>query len=51
MKRSFPVIDADGHVLERNRELRQFLRPEFRAVAGTRRDSSLPTLCSLLRLF
>ena len=36
MKRSFPVIDADGHVLERDRELRDFLPPEFRAVPGKR---------------
>ena len=26
MKRSFPVIDADGHVIERDRELREFCR-------------------------
>jgi hypothetical protein len=36
MKRSFPVIDADGHVLERDHELRQFLPPEFRPVPGKR---------------
>ena len=36
MKRSFLVIDADGHVLERDRELREFLPPEFRAVPGKR---------------
>jgi len=36
MKRSFPVIDADGHVLERDRELRQFMPPQFRAVEGKR---------------
>ena len=36
MKRSFPVIDADGHVLERDRELREFLPAEFRAVPGKR---------------
>src|SRR5688572_32978439 len=36
MKRSFPVIDADGHVLERDRELREFMPPEFRAVEGKR---------------
>jgi hypothetical protein len=36
MKRSFPVIDADGHILERDRELRQFLPAEFRAVPGKR---------------
>ena len=36
MKRSFPVIDADGHVLERDRDLRRFMPPEFRAVEGKR---------------
>ena len=36
MKRSFPVIDSDGHVLERDRELREFLPAEFRAVPGKR---------------
>ena len=36
MKRSFPVIDADGHILERDRELREFLPPQFRAVPGKR---------------
>src|SRR5205823_7818051 len=36
MKRAFPVIDADGHVLERDRELREFLPAEFRAVPGKR---------------
>jgi predicted TIM-barrel fold metal-dependent hydrolase len=36
VKRSFPIIDADGHVLERDRELRQFMPPEFRAVEGKR---------------
>jgi len=36
MKRSFPVIDADGHVLECDRELREFLPPQFRAVPGKR---------------
>lgn len=36
MKRSFPVIDADGHVLERDRELREFMPPQFRAVEGKR---------------
>ena len=36
MKRSFPVIDADGHILERDRELREFLPAEFRAVPGKR---------------
>ena len=36
MKRSFPVIDADGHMLERDHELREFLPPEFRAVPGKR---------------
>ena len=36
MKRFFPVIDADGHVLERDRELREFLPAEFRAVPGKR---------------
>lgn len=36
MKRRFAVIDADGHVLERDRELREFLPPEYRAVDGKR---------------
>lgn len=36
MKRSFPVIDADGHVLERDRELREFLRVDFRSVLRKR---------------
>src|SRR4029434_9308039 len=36
MKRAFPVIDADGHVLERDRELREFLPKEFRSVEGKR---------------
>jgi uncharacterized protein len=36
MKRLFPVIDADGHILERDQELRNFLPPEFRAVPGKR---------------
>ena len=36
MKRSFPVIDADGHILEKDHELREFLPPEFRAVPGKR---------------
>ena len=25
MKRSFPVVDADGHVIERGGELKEFL--------------------------
>jgi uncharacterized protein len=36
MRRPFPVIDADGHVLERDRELREFLPPEYRAIQGKR---------------
>ena len=36
MKRSFPVIDADGHILEKDHELREFLPAEFRAVPGKR---------------
>jgi predicted TIM-barrel fold metal-dependent hydrolase len=36
MRRPFPVIDADGHVLERDRELREFLPPEYRAIEGKR---------------
>jgi uncharacterized protein len=36
MRRPFPVIDADGHVLERERELREFLPSEYRAVQGKR---------------
>lgn len=35
-KRSFPVIDSDGHILERDHELREFLPPEFRAMPGKR---------------
>ena len=36
MKRSFSVIDADGHILEKDYELREFLPAEFRAVPGKR---------------
>jgi hypothetical protein len=36
MRRPFPVIDADGHVLEKDRELREFLAPEYRAIKGKR---------------
>ena len=36
MKRSFPVIDADGHVIERDRDLRPFLPAPYRAVEGKR---------------
>ena len=36
MRRPFPVIDADGHVLERDRELREFLPPEYRPIKGKR---------------
>ena len=36
MKRAFPVVDADGHVIERDRELREFLPPPFRSVKGKR---------------
>jgi len=36
MKRPFAVIDADGHVLERDRELREFLASEYRAIEGKR---------------
>jgi len=36
MRRPFPVIDADEHVLERDRELREFLPSEYRAVEGKR---------------
>src|ERR1041384_2188970 len=36
MKRPFAVIDADGHVLERDRELREFLGSEYRPVEGKR---------------
>ena len=41
MKRSFPVIDADGHVIERDRELREYLPAPYRGVAGKRRVSAL----------
>jgi predicted TIM-barrel fold metal-dependent hydrolase len=36
MKRSFPVIDADGHVIERDRDLRKFLPTPYRGVEGKR---------------
>jgi predicted TIM-barrel fold metal-dependent hydrolase len=36
VKRKFPVVDADGHVIERDRELREFLPKPFRGVAGKR---------------
>jgi predicted TIM-barrel fold metal-dependent hydrolase len=36
MKRAFPVIDADGHVIERNADLRTFLPAPFRGVKGKR---------------
>jgi predicted TIM-barrel fold metal-dependent hydrolase len=36
MKRSFPVIDADGHVIERDRDLRRFLPAPYRGVEGKR---------------
>jgi|GEM_PF-3167648 hypothetical protein len=36
MKRSFPVADADDHVIERNRELREFLLAPYRGVAEKR---------------
>ena len=32
MKRSFLVIDSDGHILETDHELREYLPAEFRAV-------------------
>jgi len=32
IKRSFPVIDSDGHILETGHELREYLPAEFRAV-------------------
>lgn len=36
MKRSFPVIDADGHILEKDHDLRRFLPAQFRTVPGKR---------------
>jgi predicted TIM-barrel fold metal-dependent hydrolase len=36
MKRVFPVIDADGHVIERDRDLRRFLPAPYRGVEGKR---------------
>ena len=36
MKRSFPVVDTDGHVIERDRELREFLPALYRGVTGKR---------------
>jgi hypothetical protein len=36
MKRAFPVIDADGHVIERDRDLRKFLPAPYRGVEGKR---------------
>ena len=36
MKRSFPVVDADGHVIERDRELREFLPAPYCCVARKR---------------
>lgn len=41
MKRPFPVIDSDGHVLERDRDLRRLMPPEFRAAEGKREYSLL----------
>jgi hypothetical protein len=42
MKRSFPVVDADGHVIERNRELKEFLR---RRIAESRRGARQRARC------
>jgi predicted TIM-barrel fold metal-dependent hydrolase len=36
MKRSFPVIDADGHVIERDSDLRKFLPAPYRGIEGKR---------------
>jgi predicted TIM-barrel fold metal-dependent hydrolase len=36
MKRPFFVIDADGHVIERDRDLRKFLPAPYRGVQGKR---------------
>lgn len=36
MKRPYPVIDADGHILEKDHDLRPFLPPQFRTVPGKR---------------
>ena len=42
MRRRFPVVDADGHVIERNRELREFLPASFRGGEGKREYALFP---------
>ena len=36
MKRPFPVIDADGHVIENIRQFREFLPSQFHGEDGKR---------------
>jgi len=42
MNRPFPVIDADGHVIERDRELREFLPDPTGSAQGKRRYALFP---------
>jgi hypothetical protein len=42
MIRPFPVIDADGHVIERDRELREFLPDSTGGAQGKRRWGDKP---------
>jgi hypothetical protein len=42
MIRPFPVIDADGHVIERDRELREFLPDPTGGAQGKRRYALFP---------
>jgi hypothetical protein len=42
MARTFPVIDADGHVIERDRELREFLPDPTGGAQGKRRYALFP---------
>ena len=37
MARPFPIIDADGHMIERDRELREFLPDPTGGAQGKRR--------------
>ena len=40
MKRSFPLVDVDGHVIERDRELREFLPAPYRGIEERRAPAS-----------
>jgi hypothetical protein len=40
MKRSFPVVDADGHVNRENLELREFLPTLYRGIEERRAPAS-----------